>query len=94
MLSLCQRAGKLVTGDDTVLAAVKNGTAILVIIASDASDNTKKRFSDKCSFYNVECRIVSDRAELSGCIGKYNRTVFAVTDEGFAKQIAAGFDEL
>jgi ribosomal protein L7Ae-like RNA K-turn-binding protein len=94
MLSLCQRAGKLITGDDTVLAAVKSGTAVLVIIAADASDNTRKKFSDKCSFYDVEYKIVSDRAELCACIGKYNRTVFAVTDEGFAKQIAAGFDEL
>lgn len=90
MLSLCQRAGKLVTGDDTVLANIKNGTALLVIIAGDASDNTKKKFTDKCSFYNIPFTIASDKVELNSCIGKYNRTVFAVTDENFAAQIAAG----
>lgn len=93
MLSLCQRAGKLVTGDDTVLANVKSGSAFLVLIASDASDNTKKKFTDKCSFYGVPYCVVSDKEELNCCVGKYNRAVFAVTDDGFAKQIAAGIEK-
>jgi ribosomal protein L7Ae-like RNA K-turn-binding protein len=93
MLSLCQRAGKLVTGDDTVLAGIKNGSAFLVLIAADASDNTIKKFTDKCSYYEVPFKVVSDKEELGNCIGKYNRAVFAVTDEGFAKQIAAGVSD-
>ena len=42
MLSLCQKAGKLVTGEFAAKEAVLNQTAYLVIVATDASNNTKK----------------------------------------------------
>lgn len=42
LLGMAMRAGKLVTGDETVLKSVQQGKAKLVIAAGDASDNTKK----------------------------------------------------
>ena len=42
LLSLCQRAGKMKTGEDTVEKAIQKKEAKLVIIPEDASDNTKK----------------------------------------------------
>lgn len=42
---MAMRAGKLVTGDETVLKAVRSGKAKLVLVAGDASDNTKKKNS-------------------------------------------------
>ena len=44
MLSLCQRAGRLVSGELPCENAVKSGKAKLLIIAEDASANTKKKF--------------------------------------------------
>lgn len=41
-LGMAMRAGKLVTGDEIVLKAVRKGEVHLVIIAGDASPNTKK----------------------------------------------------
>ena len=79
LLSLCQRAGKIVTGEDTVEINVKKGSAFLVIIAGDASENTKNKFVNKCKYYNVPYFICYTKEELSSCIGKYNRSVYAIT---------------
>ncbi len=87
LLSLCQRAGKMVTGEDTVEVNIKNGEALLVIIAEDASENTKNKFVNKCKYYNVEYFICSTKEELSRCIGKYNRSVYAVVDKNFAYKL-------
>ncbi|MDO5387928.1 MAG: ribosomal L7Ae/L30e/S12e/Gadd45 family protein [Clostridia bacterium] len=87
LLSLCQRAGKMVTGEDTVEINIKNGNGLLVIIAGDASENTKNKFVNKCKYYNVPYFICCTKEELSSCIGKYNRSVYAVTDKNFAEKL-------
>lgn len=87
MLSLAQRAGKLLTGDDTVELNIRSGNALLVIVAEDASENTKNKFVNKCKYYNVPFYIFSTKEELSSCIGKYNRSVYAITEENFANKI-------
>ena len=46
-LGLAMRAGKIVTGDEAVLKAVRSSEAKLVVLAGDASDNTQKKFRDK-----------------------------------------------
>ncbi len=86
LLGLAARARKIVSGE-SVLAGIQNKSAKLVLIAQDASDNTKKRFTDKCTYYNVEFIFVDTSAELNQAIGTQNRKVIAVTDEGFAKNL-------
>ena len=44
MLGLAAKAGNLVSGEFSVEKAVKEHKAFLVIVAGDASDNTKKNF--------------------------------------------------
>ncbi len=88
MLSLCQRAGMLITGEDSVEISIKNGGVRLVIIASDASENTRSRFMNKCRYYNISYYIFSSREELSRMVGKFNRTVFGITDENFASRLS------
>ena len=67
--------------------AVKSKKAFLVVVASDASDNTKKMFSDMCTFYKVPIAFYSDKVSLGHAIGKEFRASLAVLDEGFGKQI-------
>ena len=85
LLSLCQRAGNLVSGEESTELALKSKKAELVIIAEDAADNTKNKFLNKAEFYNVNVVVYGRKEELSKCIGKFNRTVFAVVENcGFA----------
>ncbi len=92
LLSIAAKAGKVVSGGFMCENAIKDGTASLVIIAEDASGNTRKKFTDKTTFYNIPCVIAGTSEVLGRKIGKQNRMVVAVTDEGLAKQIANKLD--
>ena len=84
LLGLAQRARKLESGSPTVLTSVRSKQATLVVIADDASQNTKKQFLDKCEDYNIPSYIIFTKEEISHAIGK-ERTVCAFTDDGFAQ---------
>ena len=94
MLGLAKRAGKVVSGEFMVEKSVKSGRAYLVIVANDASENTKKNFNDMCSWYKVPIRTGPGREALGHAIGQEMRVTVAVTDENFAAAIAAGPDML
>lgn len=83
LLGLSMRAGKLISGEQQVLTEIKNKQTKLVFVAADASSNTKKKFLDKCRYYDVPIAIEFTKEELSHAIGK-QRTICAVTDEGFS----------
>ncbi len=87
LLGLCMRAGKLKSGEFAVLDAIRKHTAELVIVSEDASDNTKKQFNDKCSYYKVPIIFFGDKEELGHAIGKDVRTSLAITDQGFAQSL-------
>lgn len=86
LLGLANRAHKIVTGE-ILIKKIRNNEINLVIIASDASDNTKKKFIDKCTSYDVEYILASNRKELSNAIGKNNRVALGIQDAGFAKSL-------
>ncbi len=87
MLGLATRSGNAASGGFATEQAVKRGKARLVIIAGDASDNTKKKFSNMCNFYRVPYAYYSDKESLGHAMGKEDRTCLAVTDEGLANSI-------
>lgn len=70
-LGLAKRAGKLVSGSETVLDGIRNKKAKAVYICADASYNTKKKFCDSCKYYGIEFYILSVKmTEMSSAIGK------------------------
>ncbi len=92
MLGLAKRSNNIVSGEFATEKAIKTGKAFLVIIAADASENTKKKFRDKCAFYEVPIAVYSDKENLGHCLGYELRTSAAVTDEGFAKSLMKKLD--
>lgn len=87
LLSLAQRAGKVASGEFKTEEAVKSYQASLVVVAGDASDNTKKKFTNMCTFYEVPILFYSDKESLGHFIGKEFRASLAVTDKGLADKI-------
>ncbi|RXI97968.1 YlxQ family RNA-binding protein [Anaerobacillus alkaliphilus] len=87
LLGLAARARKLVTGEELVIKSIRKKEVHLVIVADDASDLTKKKLQDKCQYYNVTLQFASDRGQLGAAIGKHERVVIGVTDEGFAQKL-------
>lgn len=87
LIGLATRAGKTVSGEFSTEKAVKSGKAFLVIISEEASGNTRKLFTDKCTYYKVPICYFGEKGELGHAMGKEMRASLAVTDEGFAKAI-------
>lgn len=85
LAGLAARAGKIASGEFSVEKAVKSGRGHLVIVAADASDNTRKLFSNMCEYYEVPILIMETKEELGRAVGKELRASIAVLDAGFAK---------
>ena len=93
LLGFAARAGKLICGTDLCRDSIRRGSAILTIVASDASANTKKRITDACRYYKSDmCVAMQKSAELSHQVGKIGEImVMSVTDIHFADGISALF---
>jgi len=87
LIGLAKKAGRAAGGEFATEQAVKSGKAFLVIVAEDASDNTKKKFGNMCSFYKVPICFYQDKNALGHAIGKEIRASLAILDEGFAEGI-------
>lgn len=87
LVSLATKAGKTASGEFCTEKEVKTGRAALVIVADDASANTKKKFKNMCEFYKVPIYFYKDKDTLGHAMGKEFRASLAVLDEGFAKGI-------
>ena len=87
MIGLAAKAGRLSSGETAVENAIKSYNAYLVIVAEDASDNTKKKFEDMCNYRDIRIIHFSTKEELGKVLGKEYRATIAVTDENFAKGI-------
>lgn len=88
LLGIAMKGRNLVSGEFQTLEAIRKGSAMLVIIAEDASDNTKKLFSDKCKFYQVPIVYFGTKDEISNAIGKEGlRSSLGVCNAGLADAI-------
>ena len=90
MIGLAARAGKVVSGSDAVIGAIRSNNVKLLIITRDISRNSldkilKSMNSDK----EITCYSFSTSEELGYALGKPNRTVAAITDKSFAEGISA-----
>ena len=87
MLGIAAKSGSVVSGEFSTEKAVKTGHAYLVIVAEEASDNTKKMFTNMTDFYEVPMYVFGTKEELGRCIGKEFRASLAITDENLANAV-------
>ncbi|MFV0635751.1 L7Ae/L30e/S12e/Gadd45 family ribosomal protein [Mitsuokella sp. WILCCON 0060] len=87
LLSMAQRARRIVSGAFAVEQALKARQAVLVLMAADASAESKKNYQILADRYKVPYLEGLDRAMLGQCLGKEYRAVAALLDEGFAKKL-------
>lgn len=85
LIGLATKAGRTVSGEFCTEKEVKSGRASLVIVADDASDNTKKKFKNMCDYYHVPICFYKDKDTLGHAMGKEFRASLAILDTGFAK---------
>ena len=87
MLGLAQKAGRIASGETAAECAVKSGNTRLLIVAADASDGSRKHWTDKTAYRQIPCVTWGTKEELGRAVGKAERSALAVTDENFALRI-------
>lgn len=87
LLSMAQRAGKLVSGDFIVEREVKRNRVLVLFIATDVAANNKKKYEELSSTYDIPLIALFNKEELGNIIGKERRVIVAVEDRGFAKAL-------
>ncbi len=87
LIGLATKAGKTASGEFSTEKAVKTGKACLVIVSEEASDNTKKMFSNMCTYYKVPLYMLGRKDELGHAMGKEMRASLAILDAGLAKAV-------
>ena len=95
-LGLAARARGLITGTSMICEALQKKKSVrLVLAASDNSENTSKRLSDRCNFYGVELmRLPYDGDTLAAALGKSGRiAALAVVDENFCRLIRSAAEK-
>lgn len=95
LLGLALRGGNLAVGEEPVEAVARARDARLLILASDAADNTRRRvthFADagQC----IWVRIPFTKEELGRSVGRTSVAMVAVTDVGLAAAVAHKLSEL
>lgn len=86
-IGLATKSGNISSGEFLTEKAVKEKKAKLVIVAEDASDNTKKMFRNMCDYYQVPIHFLSVKGELGHAMGKQVRASLAILDQGLADAI-------
>lgn len=95
-LGMCKRAGALLTGEDGVGGAARQGKAFIIMTAADTAHNTLKK-AENLAQWNaaVLVSLPWDKDTLGELLGKRVCAILAITDRGlasaFAEKLAAQY---
>ncbi len=95
LLGLCRRAGRLAVGEPSVAEASQRRSKVhLVVLASDASDNTKKRAEAHARRANAPLMVLDcTTLALGKALGLPLCAMAAVIDAGLAREIEKSINE-
>lgn len=89
LLGLARRAGKAELGEESVAAAILSHKARVILVASDAADNTRRKIENLAGQGSAPVLLLPlTKAELGGALGRGSCAVTALTDMGLAAAAA------
>ena len=94
MIGLATRAGKVASGSDAVIGAIRSGNVELLIITKDISRNSLEKILKNTGSEEITCYSFGTSEELGYALGKPDRTVAAITDKSFAEGISAILEKI
>lgn len=86
-LGLVRKSGRVIAGGNLTEKALSSKKLSLVILATDASFGTKKKFKDGCAHKGVEVIEVATMDELGSAIGKGPTSVIGISEEKMANKL-------
>ncbi len=87
LLGLAARAGAILPGTERVREAVRAGEARLVVVAGDASANTRAKLIPLLEARGVPHALAYDRARLGEAIGRGPMGAVGVSDASLAGRL-------
>ena len=79
----------MAVGTDAVCDEIRKHKVFIAICANDVSDNTKKKISDCCTYYQIKlyfCELTKN--DLGHAIGKPYAACIGITDENLSELIS------
>jgi len=87
MLGIGRKGGNITIGFDAAVSDLEKNKSYLVIIASDASEKTKKNIRYYCERYNCEYIEYGEKEILGRSLGRKVVSVLSIRDKNIAKYI-------
>lgn len=87
LIGLATKAGRTKSGEFAVERSIQSHAARIVFVSDEASDASKKSFTDKCKFHKIPVVICFSKEELGKTCGKEMRTSVSIEDDGFASAL-------
>ena len=86
LLGLACRAGQIALGADIALQEIRAGKAALALLDAGASEGTRKKLLDACTFRSVPVYTLPEN-EISQACGRDGRMAAAVRKGNLAKRM-------
>lgn len=87
LIGMGKKAGYVAVGETASLISINKKKAKLIIVASDASDNTLKKFGNISKSKEIKIVIDFSKSELGAILGKEYVSIITVNNEDFSKAI-------
>jgi ribosomal protein L7Ae-like RNA K-turn-binding protein len=87
-LGLAARGGAVVPGTERVREAVRGKGTLLVLLATDASENSRDKLMPLLTARGTPHAVAFTRAQLGWAVGRSPLGAVAITDAGLAGRIA------
>jgi ribosomal protein L7Ae-like RNA K-turn-binding protein len=82
-ISLANKAGKVISGSDSVLDAFRKGSPELLLLATDISPESAEKFIAAARKSKVEVYYLLSKDRLGASLGKELRSAAAIVQSGF-----------
>ena len=94
LLSMAARARRIVSGAFMAEETLKKKRGAYLLLAADASEETKEKFTRMAVQMNVPAAELLTMQQLGRCLGKEYRAVAVLIDRGFADRLSTYLHEI
>lgn len=94
LLSMAARARRIASGAFAAEEALKRKQGTFLLLAADASAETKVKFTRMAAQTDVPAAEILTMQQLGHCLGKEYRAVAVLIDRGFADRLSGHLHEI
>ena len=87
MIGIANKGGKVAIGYDVTCLNIEKNKSVLVLIAADASEKTKKNILYVCNKYNCKYIEYGEKDLLGKSLGRKMVGVLSINDENIASYL-------